>query len=198
MLRRHSLKAGGENTPGRSAPPPPPPPLAEGAGGLQPREETAGRGVEARGGGTDGTRAFHRLPGGQTRFPLRGQRLFWGFSEKPDLPSTQNSKAGSQGSLVARLFGDKMSQRHTHLRTCAEPSHTHRHVQRAPPCSPHPPAVDTGLGGWQVLVRAPWAEGRLPSLPPAPLHRGGSQMGSHLIAPPPRARPPESRGHTPA
>ena len=36
-----------------------------------------------------------------------------------------------------------------------------------------------------MLVRAPWAEGRLPSLPPAPLHRGGSQMGSHLIAPTP-------------
>lgn len=73
-----------------------------------------GRGQLAMGWGpegkTDRTRGPDWPPAGQTRFPLSSQGLFWGFSEKPDLPCPQNSKAGSQGSLMAWLFGDELPE----------------------------------------------------------------------------------------
>lgn len=57
-----------------------------------------------------GERGQDWIPGNQTRFPLSSQELFWDFSEKPDLPSTQNSKAGSRGSLMATPFSDQMPE----------------------------------------------------------------------------------------
>lgn len=89
--------------------------LCRGGWGSQSKEKTAGHEPGAREGRADRTRGPDWPQGGQARFPLGSQGL---FSGKPDLPLARNSKAGSQGSSMAK-FSNKMPQQRTALHVCA-------------------------------------------------------------------------------
>lgn len=157
-------------------------------------------------GKTDRTRGPDWLPGGQTRFPLSSQGLFWGFSEKPDLPCTQNSKAGSRGRLTAWPFGDELPGQRAHMTARARSALGPRQPPSRPPrASSLPPrhgaqdplAWPQGSEACGYRWEPCGLRGLLPSRPPAP------PRDSHRWVPPPNTLtpvrgPPESHRHTAA
>uniref|UniRef100_A0A8C0LY50 Transmembrane protein 52 n=1 Tax=Canis lupus familiaris TaxID=9615 RepID=A0A8C0LY50_CANLF len=144
-----------------------------------------------------GERGQDWLPGNQTRFPLSNQELFWDFSKKPDLPSTQNNKAGSRGSLMATPFSDQMPEQHTHsaLGHTYPPSPPPRAFLLPRHQAQDPLAWPRGSEACVYRLEPHGSWGLLPSQPPAP-RRAGHRWVPLPNSPHISAWPPETHRHT--
>lgn len=119
-LCRHPLKTGSIN---KCTGVPLGPPCAEGAGGPQSREKTAGHELGARGCRADGTRGMDWPWGGQARCPLGGQGL---FSGKPDPLLLRRAKLAPEGApWPGCLVTGRHSGTHTPANVRSALGHTH-------------------------------------------------------------------------